>query len=295
MMKSAKCRKCGFVGWADAEACKRCGEPMAPRSVAQPVEQPVANQTFAPPPDHQGPEQPGETQTYYYPAGTNPFPEDLKTGWAITALVFGIGNFMLFGILVIPIFVGIAISVVALKKINRDPFKYGGKGMAIAGLVTNLVSVVVLIPLLLIIAIAVPNLLAARRAANEGATINALRTIHSAQATYQATRGRGLYGSMSELRSENLIRTELANETYCGYRYKVETSRDTGDGLPGFTVVAVPIQYGSTGTRSFYLDETGVIRGGDMNGIEASKYDPPLRSDSEYSSSRPKRKSPFDE
>ena len=51
---------------------------------------------------------------------------------------------------------------------------------------------VVVIIIAIVAAIAIPNLLASRRAANEASAISSLRTIHSAQATYQATTGNGV-------------------------------------------------------------------------------------------------------
>ena len=53
----------------------------------------------------------------------------------------------------------------------------------------ELLIVVVIIGI--IAAIAIPNLLASRRSANEGASISALRTIHGAQMTYGSTYGGG--------------------------------------------------------------------------------------------------------
>ena len=50
---------------------------------------------------------------------------------------------------------------------------------------------VVVIIIAIIAAIAIPSLLASRRAASEAAAISALRTISSAEATFQATRGAG--------------------------------------------------------------------------------------------------------
>src|ERR1700752_1775174 len=151
-MNSAKCQQCGFVGWADAEVCKRCGAAM----VSDPLE-PVQHQSA------------GFTPSYTnYSVQAEP---KLKTGLAITALVIGILNFMILGIFVVPTIVGIVGSAVALNKIKRNPYEYGGKGLAVGGLVTNIVSAVILIPVMLIAAIAIPNLLAAARAANEAAAI----------------------------------------------------------------------------------------------------------------------------
>ena len=41
----------------------------------------------------------------------------------------------------------------------------------------------------------------------------------------------------------NLIAADLVSGTRRGYRFKVEIVKDTGDGLPGFIVVAVPDNY----------------------------------------------------
>src|SRR3954453_19213341 len=50
---------------------------------------------------------------------------------------------------------------------------------------------VVVIIIAIIAAIAIPNLLASRRAANEASAISTLRTIHSAEATYNSLTGGG--------------------------------------------------------------------------------------------------------
>ncbi|HNU07997.1 MAG TPA: prepilin-type N-terminal cleavage/methylation domain-containing protein, partial [Pyrinomonadaceae bacterium] len=53
----------------------------------------------------------------------------------------------------------------------------------------ELLIVVVIIGI--IAAIAIPNLLAARRAANEGSAVSSMRTVHGAEMTYQSTTGAG--------------------------------------------------------------------------------------------------------
>jgi type II secretory pathway pseudopilin PulG len=205
----------------------------------------------------------------------------LKTGLATASLVIGILNFLFLGMFIVPIVVGIVISVVALNKIKSNPHEYGGKSLAIGGLVTNIVSVVVLVPILLIAAIAIPNLLAARRAANEGAAIYALRKIHMAEVTYQSREGNGSYGTLSDLQKASLISPALASGAQSGYRFKVETDR--GD---GWAASAVPAEYASSGVRSFCIDETGVLRGEDSHGLEASRFAPPLNFNRDYSDQR---------
>ncbi len=261
-MKSAKCAQCGFVGWSDAESCKKCGASISQAAVDIP-EHPVEN--F-----------PGNPSYNVRPQ------TDLKTGWAIASLVLGIANFVLLGIFLVPTIIGIVVSAVALKKAKHYPHEYGGKSMAVAGLVTNIVSVVVLIPVMVIASIAIPNLLASRRAANEGAALRSLRILHGAEQTYQATMGNGQYGTLADLQKDSLIPPELASGVRAGYRFNVEVVKDKGDGWAGFTATAVPTEYGSTGRRSFFVDESGVLRGEDSNGLEVSQSAPPLNLNRNY-------------
>ena len=267
-MKSAKCVQCGFVGWSDAEICKKCGASISAAPVDM-VESPGGN--FS------------SSSNYHLTPQ-----EELKTGWAIASLVLGIANFLLLGIFLLPTIIGIVVSAVALNKVKRYPHEYGGRSMAIGGLVTNIVSVVVLIPVMLIASIAIPNLLASRRAANEGAALRALRIVHEAEQTYQATTGRGQYGTLAELQTGSLISPELASGVKSGYRFKVEVVEDKGDGWAGFTATAIPTAYGTTGTgrRSFFIDESGVLRGEDSNGLEANRSAPPLNLNRNYREDR---------
>jgi hypothetical protein len=276
-MKSAKCPECGFVGWADAEFCKKCGAPVIAPPPDHNASPPPRSATANYPGDHHVATDVDEPQTYYYPPNVNPFPEDLKNGWAISSLVGGILNFLLLGIFVLPTIAGIVISAVALKKINRRPLEYGGKGMAVGGLVLNIVSAVALIPILLIAAIAIPNLMAARRAANEGAAIVSLRKFHRAEMDHYMMQRK--YGTLGDLMQKDLIGADLASGERSGYRFAIEVLNDRGDGWPGFTVVGVPKEYNYTGRRSFFVDYTGVIRAADSHGLEATKYDPPLNPD----------------
>ncbi len=210
---------------------------------------------------------------------------------AIVSLVLGILNLFTLGILGLGAVIGIVFAIVALIRINRHPTIYGGKELATAGLITSIISVVIIVPVGIIAAIAIPNLLASRRAANEGATIATLRKIHSAEATYQAIHER--FGELNELVADRLVDPELASGSRFGYRFKVVVSRDEFQNQSVFSVVGVPVSYPSTGRRSFFVDESGVIRGVDSQGGEATKYDAPLDFDSDYTSApRPRRYAP---
>lgn len=275
-MKSVKCSECGFVGWADAERCKKCGVVRLPNS--------VDNSSLA-----------TENHGAYQPSYGGYYDQEPKKGLAIASLVLGILNLCLTGIFFIPSIVGIVLAVVAQKRIKRDPDLYGGEGLATAGLVTNIIAAAMIIPLAIIMAIAIPNLLASRRAANEGATMATLRKLHAAEATYQATSGNGNYCTFDELAAANLVDPELAQGRF-GYKFKIEvtngysTVRGTSESAR-FHVVGVPQTYGSSGNRSFYIDETGVIRGEDNRGREATELTPPVDTYG-YSSRRRRDDSP---
>jgi type IV pilus assembly protein PilA len=247
-MHSIKCSQCGFVCWSGSQSCKMCGTP-----VYQKNNEPL-------PRDHYMVER------------------DLKKGLAVFSLVLGIINLFTIGLLGVGAILGIILAVVAMNRAKRDPYVYGGKGLATAGLITSILSLVIMVPIGIIAAIAIPNLLASRRAANEGATISALRKIHSAQATYQATVGAGEFGTLEQLAAQNLIAPEVATGERYGYQFKVELTTDI-DNLAGFEATGVPLSYPNSGRRSFYLSENGVIRAADNQGGPATREDPPLNFD----------------
>jgi len=74
----------------------------------------------------------------------------------------------------------------------------------------------------------------------------------------------------------NQIDAELAAGAKDNYtfRYRVVSASREADGR--FEIVAAPVQYGPGGKRSFYLDSSGVLRGGDKNGDVAGPDDPRL-------------------
>src|SRR5258708_5554832 len=116
---------------------------------------------------------------------------------------------------------------------------------------------VVVIIIAIIAAIAIPNLLASRRAANEASAISSLRTIHSAEATYQATLGSNVnYGSAVDLGTAGLVDTVLgaASSTKSGYLFVV-----TATTPQVYCATAVATTQGTTGTRSFAVSQPGVI------------------------------------
>ena len=120
---------------------------------------------------------------------------------------------------------------------------------------------VVVIIIAIVAAIAIPNLLASRRSANEASAVSSLRTIHSAQATYQATQGLNTnYGTLAQLMAvaapdtAGLIDTALGSGAKSGYNFTVDAST-----AQIYCAEAHPTTPGTTGNRSFAVSQPGVI------------------------------------
>jgi type IV pilus assembly protein PilA len=214
--------------------------------------------------------------------GVGPSPSSPRQGMAVASLVLGILSIPSLGCLGVGSILGLTFGIIALVRANRSPALYSGKGLAIAGIVTSGVSVV-LIPfgLGILAAIAIPSLLRARVSANESAAIGDIRTVISAQAAYQSANA-GFYGGRLEC---------LATPSLCipGYPANGPTFLDSGlaslspksgysrkfyvssllvgggveptsrSSVASYAYVAAPIKVGQTGIRGFCGDASGVI------------------------------------
>jgi prepilin-type N-terminal cleavage/methylation domain-containing protein len=132
----------------------------------------------------------------------------------------------------------------------------------------SLIELLIVVAIIgIIAAIAIPNLLASRRAANEGSAQQSLRTIHSTEATYQATIGSGNFGTMAQLRAQNLVDPVLATNVKSGYTFGITpvdaAPTATPPSLATFHATANPVTtsgISQSGTRKFGIAEDGVLR-----------------------------------
>lgn len=106
--------------------------------------------------------------------------------------------------------------------------------------------------------------------------VSVMRIFSGAQSTYLATIGEGSYGNLSQLLDAGLVGASLSAGVNCGYIFSVVVVAPTANSPAGFRVKSIPEQYGISGSRSFYVDETGVVRGADRGGAEATADDPPI-------------------
>ncbi len=138
----------------------------------------------------------------------------------------------------------------------------------------SLIELLIVVAIIgIIAAIAIPNLLASRKAANESSAIGSIRTINTAQTTYLSSVGNNTtYATdLAALGTANLIDTTLANAVAAtpksGYGFVVVG----GTGV--YTAAGAPTANG--GTRGFFSNETGVIRA-DASGT-ATKDSAPIQ------------------
>lgn len=207
-----------------------------------------------------------------------PVTPEKTSGMAIASLVFGL-MFLFFPLSIVAIVFG----HISLSQIKKSAGRLGGKGLAIAGLVLGYFGIAVIPLVLIIAAIAIPNLLRARIAANEASAVNSVRQISAAQVSYQTQFP--TVGFAPDLHSlgcatpnntnpaaacliDNRLATATSLPGRTGYIFAMKRSDDGTQ----FFVTAVPATRRQTGIRSFCSTEDGLTRV-DPNGSEIPDHD----------------------
>jgi type IV pilus assembly protein PilA len=131
----------------------------------------------------------------------------------------------------------------------------------------SLIELLIVVAIILIIAaIAIPNLLRAKIAANQASAVGSLRTINTACIAYSTSYGQypaaltnlgpiGASGTASST-SADLIDSVLAGGVKSGYTFAYAA----GSGNQSYSITATPITVGTTGQSMYYTDQSGVIR-----------------------------------
>ena len=222
------CPKCGANVADSSTSCPQCGTQMTPQS-----------------PQNYG----------------QPLPETQTDGKATTSMILGILSLLCFSILTgIP---AIILGHMSRSNIRKSVGRLKGEGMALTGLILGYLSVAFFIPTVLItVAITIPNLIHARISANEASALSTVRTLSTAEATYQASNPTvGYAADISTLGPDAGTVAQNCAGQWCtknGYRYSIQA--DDKQPHESFVITAVPMQPDRTGTKNFCASIDGVVR-----------------------------------
>jgi type IV pilus assembly protein PilA len=192
-------------------------------------------------------------------------PTDSHTsGKAIASLICGIFFFLLPAAIV-----AIILGHLSYSEIQRSLGRIRGRGIALAGLILGYAGIS-FIPVLIIAAIAIPNLIRSKMAANEASAVGSLRSYQYAMGAYASKcpkigfpkslanlgEGRGDCERASLL--DRSLSTDQPIKSGYYFHYLAAEPDDVGQ-VTSFVITADPVSP-NTGVRHFYIDETGVIR-----------------------------------
>ena len=160
-------------------------------------------------------------------------------------------------------------KVVAAVVPNATAVRRGGKSLMKNQKGFSLVEILVVVVVVgIIVAIAVPNMIASRRFANEGSAVSMMRTLHSGNISYQSSLGKGKFApNIQALKIAGLVDGTVSTATTStasksGYIYTYD-SLDVNDNPSNYNIIAKPAStepITATGTQEFFIDGTGVIR-----------------------------------
>lgn len=203
------------------------------------------------------------------PLYRGPLPPGFKpptSGKAIGSLICGIFLFFLPASIV-----AVILGHLSLSEIRKSAGRLKGQGIATAGLVLGYMGIAAIPFLLIIAAIAIPNLIRSRMAANEASAVGTLRTYNTAALSYATlcsdlgfpSSATNLGPGRGDCVHANLMDGALAQErsVKAGYVFIYQARGTDREGhVKGYAVSADPVQPGVSGNRHFYTDQTGVIR-----------------------------------
>ncbi len=140
----------------------------------------------------------------------------------------------------------------------------------------SLIELLIVVAIILIIAaIAIPNLLRSRIAANEASAVGTLRTINTAEVTYASTYPtKGFSADLAVMKNpsgggsptdtaagllDDTLATAAPTKSGYSFTYTAGTADSSGV-VPSYELTADPLSQNQSGTRHFYTDASAVIR-----------------------------------
>jgi prepilin-type N-terminal cleavage/methylation domain-containing protein len=149
----------------------------------------------------------------------------------------------------------------------------------------SLIELLIVVAIILIIAaIAIPNLLRSRIAANQASAVGSMRTINTAEITYASTYNAGYSTDLASLgpgtatiptaSAAGLIDSVLGAGVKSGYTFVYAPGTAVGGRIDTYTLNANPVTAGTTGTNYYFTDHSGVIR--QNSAAAASVTDSPI-------------------
>jgi type IV pilus assembly protein PilA len=150
----------------------------------------------------------------------------------------------------------------------------------------SLIELLIVVTIILIIsAIAIPNLMKSKMQGNETAAVVTLQTLNSSAVMYSNSYG-GFPHALSNLgpagggpnassAAADLVDSSLASGIRSGYKFTFNvTATDPAGNVVSYAITAVPVSPGSTGEKAFYTDQSGTIRA--MPSGTADSSSPPI-------------------
>lgn len=160
----------------------------------------------------------------------------------------------------------------------------------------SLVELLIVVAIILVLAaIAIPNFMRSKIAANQASAVGSLRDLNTAEFTYASTYGEGYSatlgylgpppsGSSTGMTHAGIVDSVLSGtassgsgtmtSTKSGYLFTYSPGTPVNGQILSYTISADPIDRGTTGTVSYFVDQTGVIRRNATT--EATAADSPL-------------------
>lgn len=141
---------------------------------------------------------------------------------------------------------------------------------------------IVLAIIAIIAAIMIPNFIRSRMSANEANATGSIRTISTGEISYQASgveampNGLGKFGTLNSLGAgvTPFVDQNLAAGLKHGYSFEVVPSVEAGE-IARYVATGTPAILGATGVKSFFVDESGVVRF-ESSGVVPTSTSPPL-------------------